>query len=102
MHPAVLRSLKSIFEGGTNCNKSVSVCGEMAGEPLYAALLIGLGARNLSLSMSRIPEVKHYIRLMKHSELVHLASECVLLENAQKIEKKFKEYLDSIVSNSMN
>ena len=102
MHPAVLRSLKSIFEGGTNCNKSVSVCGEMAGEPLYAALLIGLGARNLSLSMSRIPEVKHYIRLMKHSELVHLASECVLLENAEKIEKKFKEYLDSIVSNSMN
>ena len=96
MHPAVLRSLKSIFTGGLENQKSVSICGEMAGEPLYAALLIGLGAQNLSLSISRIPEVKHYIRLMNFAQLKMLVSECMYLDKASAIEKKFKDYIQSL------
>ena len=96
MHPAVLRSLKSIFIGGLENRKSVSICGEMAGEPLYAALLIGLGAQNLSLSISRIPEVKHYIRLMNFAHLKTLVSECMYLDKASTIEKKFKDYIQSL------
>jgi phosphotransferase system enzyme I (PtsI) len=96
MHPAVLRSLKSIFTGGLENRKSVSICGEMAGEPLYAALLIGLGAQNLSLSISRIPEVKHYIRLMNFAHLKTLVSECMYLDKASTIEKKFKDYIQSL------
>lgn len=97
MHPAVLRSLQSIFSGALRNDKPVSICGEMAGEPLYAALLIGLGAQSLSLSISRMPEVKHYIRLMEYTKLEQLVSESMCLDKAEKIEDKFKSYIRSLI-----
>jgi phosphotransferase system enzyme I (PtsI) len=45
-------------------HKPVSLCGEMAGDPRYTALLLGLGIRDLSMSPANIPRVKQRIRAM--------------------------------------
>ncbi|MFW6181058.1 MAG: phosphoenolpyruvate--protein phosphotransferase [Spirochaetota bacterium] len=60
-HPAILRSLKIIAETVINRPVELSICGEMAGDPLYTLLLIGLGYRVLSMGVNTIPVVKSII-----------------------------------------
>ena len=93
---AVLRSLRTIFEQSDKNQKHVSVCGEMAGEPIYAALLIGLGAKSLSVSVSRLPEIKHYIRLMNLGELKKLTNDLMTLDQAELIEQKLSAFLENL------
>jgi len=61
-HPAVLRTLKAIIDGGNRVGTPVSVCGEMAGEPAFVSLLVGMGAQSLSLTPSMHAEVKYFVR----------------------------------------
>jgi phosphotransferase system enzyme I (PtsI) len=61
-HPAVLQLIRDVIRAGTRSNVSVSVCGEMAGEPLYTLLLMGLGLNTFSMNSPDIPEVKKIIR----------------------------------------
>jgi phosphoenolpyruvate-protein phosphotransferase (PTS system enzyme I) len=62
LHPAVLRLIQFAIEAGLRHRMPVSVCGEMAGDPRYTALLLGLGIRNLSMAPRNIPRVKQRIR----------------------------------------
>ena len=62
LHPAVLRLIQFAVEAALRRGMPISVCGEMAGEPRYAALLLGLGLRNLSMAPRNIPRVKQRIR----------------------------------------
>jgi phosphotransferase system enzyme I (PtsI) len=62
LHPAVLRLIQLAVEAAERRGIPVSVCGEMAGDPRYAALLLGLGLRELSMSPRSIPRVKQRIR----------------------------------------
>ena len=62
LHPAVLRTLDGIARAAAAAGRPLSVCGEMAGEPLQAVLLVGLGFRELSMAPSAIPRVKEAIR----------------------------------------
>jgi phosphotransferase system enzyme I (PtsI) len=61
-HPAVLKLVRDVIRVGQRHNISVSVCGEMAGEPLYTLLLLGLGLTLFSMNGPDIPEVKKIIR----------------------------------------
>jgi phosphotransferase system enzyme I (PtsI) len=61
IHPAILRSLKHINETAERCGVDLSICGEMAGDPLYSLLLIGLGFRTLSMGVMTIPIVKSIV-----------------------------------------
>jgi phosphoenolpyruvate-protein phosphotransferase (PTS system enzyme I) len=61
-HPAVLKLVRDVIRIGQRHNISVSVCGEMAGEPLYTLLLLGLGLSLFSMNGPDIPEVKKIIR----------------------------------------
>ena len=69
-HPAVLGLVRDIIRKGRNI--SVSMCGEMAGEPLYTLLLLGLGLTTFSMNAPDIPEVKKIIRstTMEHARAV--------------------------------
>ena len=61
-HPAVVRMLKWVCDAGMAAGKDVSVCGEMASEPLAAFLLMGLGYRTLSVSPPALPLIRWLIR----------------------------------------
>jgi phosphotransferase system enzyme I (PtsI) len=71
-HPAVLGLIRDVIRKGTRSNISVSMCGEMAGEPLYTLLLLGLGLTCFSMNSPDIPEVKKIIRstTMEHARSV--------------------------------
>ena len=62
LHPAVLRLLHHVLLEASDANVPVSICGELSGDPKMTRLLIGLGARELSLHPSRLLEVKNIIR----------------------------------------
>lgn len=64
-HPAVLHAIKRVADAGALFGKKVSVCGEMAADPLNAMLMVGMGIREFSLSAPSIPQVKKV--LMEHS-----------------------------------
>jgi phosphoenolpyruvate-protein phosphotransferase (PTS system enzyme I) len=71
-HPSVLRLLRDTIRAGARNHIAVSVCGEMAGEPLYTLLLLGLGLNTFSMNGPDIPEVKKIIRstTLKHAQQV--------------------------------
>jgi phosphotransferase system enzyme I (PtsI) len=62
LHPAVLRLIQFTAEAALRARIPVCVCGEMAGDPRYSALLMGLGIRELSMTASNVPVVKSRIR----------------------------------------
>ena len=68
LHPAVLRLIQLSTEAALRARIPVNVCGEIAGEPRYSALLIGLGIRELSMSAMGLPLVKQRIRALSLDE----------------------------------
>jgi phosphotransferase system enzyme I (PtsI) len=73
-HPAILRLIRAVVEAGHNNGIWVGVCGEMAGEPLFAPLLLGMGIDELSAASSSLPRVKEVIRRLTLSEAQELAA----------------------------
>jgi phosphotransferase system enzyme I (PtsI) len=64
LHPGVLRLVQFAVEAAARRGIPISICGEIAGDPRYAALLLGLGLRELSMSPRNIPRVKQRIRCL--------------------------------------
>jgi phosphoenolpyruvate-protein kinase (PTS system EI component) len=72
MHPALLRLIRIAVEAADQRGVSLSVCGEMAGDPVAALALVGLGIRALSMSAASLPAVRRAIR---HANADQLAAE---------------------------
>ena len=70
LHPAVLRLVQFATEAALRHRIPVSLCGEMAGDPRYTALLLGLGINELSMATVNIPRVKQRIRALEHAACV--------------------------------
>jgi phosphoenolpyruvate-protein phosphotransferase (PTS system enzyme I) len=85
-HPAVLRTLDGIVRSADAAGRPLSVCGEMAADPLQAVLLVGLGYRSLSMAPSAIPRVKEAIRAVSASVAAALAHRCLGLGSGAEIE----------------
>ncbi|MGH8019955.1 MAG: phosphoenolpyruvate--protein phosphotransferase [Opitutaceae bacterium] len=73
LHPAIIQALKWIFEAAAAEGTDISLCGEIAGNPAYVELLLGLGARSLSVAPGEILEVKRVIRSSNMAEAIALA-----------------------------
>jgi phosphotransferase system enzyme I (PtsI) len=73
-HPAILRLIRAVVEAAHNNNIWVGVCGEMAGEPLFTPLLLGMGIDELSAASSSLPRVKEVIRRLTLREAQELAA----------------------------
>ncbi len=69
-HPAVLRLISMAIKAGHKAGIPVSMCGEMAGEPRYTRLLLGLGLRHFSMQPVMVPEVKRIVQESDVDELV--------------------------------
>jgi phosphotransferase system enzyme I (PtsI) len=97
-HPAVVRTLKRIVDDSHRAGVIVSVCGEMAGDPIYAALLLGLGVDSLSMSPPAIPAVRFLVRAMKMSDAQKLATEVLSMTSATDIYAKCQQFHRSRVT----
>jgi phosphotransferase system enzyme I (PtsI) len=80
-HPAVLRTLRHIVVEAHRARIKVSVCGEMAGDPNYTALLIGLGVDELSMAPPLIPAARYVLRSLKLTEAKQLAQLALAMES---------------------
>ncbi|HUR58498.1 MAG TPA: phosphoenolpyruvate--protein phosphotransferase, partial [Opitutaceae bacterium] len=84
-HPAILRTLRQIVDEAHRHKLPVSVCGEMAGDPVFAPLLLGLGVDSLSMSPAWLPPVKFLIRNMTMADARALAVEALSLASPKEI-----------------
>jgi phosphotransferase system enzyme I (PtsI) len=73
LHPAVLRLIQFSVEAGLRARVPVSVCGEIAGDPRFAALLLGLGVRELSMTTRSLLRVKRRVRVLNLVEAARRA-----------------------------
>jgi phosphotransferase system enzyme I (PtsI) len=84
-HPAVVRTLKHIVDEAHRFKIPVSVCGEMAGDPIFAPLLLGLGVDSLSMSSAWLPSVKYLVRSMTMTDARALAQEALGMSSPKEI-----------------
>jgi phosphotransferase system enzyme I (PtsI) len=90
-HPAVLRSIKLIVEAAHKEGIPVSICGEMAADPLSTLLLVGLGVDELSMSSWCIMECKKIIRSVNYDEARAISAEALKFADSNSINSFLKE-----------
>jgi phosphotransferase system enzyme I (PtsI) len=77
LHPAVLRMIREVVQAGRAAKIPVAMCGEMAGDPLYIPVLLGLGVNELSMNAMAVPVVKRVIRLLSLEEAREVARQAL-------------------------
>jgi phosphotransferase system enzyme I (PtsI) len=87
-HPAVIRTLRALIDVSHARNIPVSVCGEMAGDPVFVPLLLGLGIDALSMTPPLIPAVRYLVRAMTMADAKALAAEALTLSSPKEIYAK--------------
>jgi phosphotransferase system enzyme I (PtsI) len=86
LHPAVLRLIQNVIRVAVDAGIDITVCGEMAGDPVLSILLIGMGFEQLSMSPTVIPEIKKVISSISQQDAQHLVAEIMKLSTAGEIE----------------
>jgi phosphotransferase system enzyme I (PtsI) len=77
VHPAILRLISQVADAARNAGRPLTICGEMAGDPRYTELLLGLGLRELSVAPGEMLEVKNAIRKVNLAAAKLLAIEAL-------------------------
>jgi len=96
-NPAVIKLVKSVIRAARRGKVETSLCGEIAGDPVYTMLLIGLGLRNLSLVPSQIPAIKQVIRRVKVEDCERLARRVGSLDSDRRILSTLRSELQKTV-----
>ena len=86
-HPAVLRMIKNIIEAAHSAGIKVGMCGEMAGEPAFALILLGLGLDGFSMPPFVIPELKYTIRSVTLKDAKEVAHQVLKLSTGKEVEE---------------
>ncbi|ENM3984578.1 phosphoenolpyruvate--protein phosphotransferase [Vibrio cholerae] len=94
MHPAVVMALKQIQQICTTHQIPVCVCGELAGDPIGALLLIGLGYTTLSMNTSNVAKVKYLVRHSELAELTELAEQALSQPYGREIYNMMLAYIE--------
>lgn len=92
LHPAVIRAINEVLEAAKLAGIPVTVCGEMAGSAFYAPLLIGLGARDLSMNVNSIRHIRHLLSGIDVSEATSLVDRVKACETAEETESLLHDY----------
>ena len=87
LHPAILRLVKFVIDSGKKAGIPVSMCGEMASDPLYAIVLLGLGLEIFSMNPSSIPVLKDVLRSVRYKECRRISEAALQKKTAQEIEE---------------
>ncbi|MBD3413145.1 MAG: phosphoenolpyruvate--protein phosphotransferase [Candidatus Aminicenantes bacterium] len=91
LHPSVLRLLKFIIESAKKEKKDVTVCGEMAADPLSALALLGLGLTSFSMNPIFIPKIKKALRSVEYKTIKKIVEHGLNLKTAREVEEHFLE-----------
>ncbi|MBU4346266.1 MAG: phosphoenolpyruvate--protein phosphotransferase [Candidatus Omnitrophica bacterium] len=86
LHPAVLRMIKNIIEAAHHAGIWVGMCGEMAGEPAFILIILGLGLDEFSMPPQVIPEVKYIIRSVTLKKAQEIAQKALQLSTGKEVE----------------
>jgi phosphoenolpyruvate-protein kinase (PTS system EI component) len=92
LHPAVIEAISTVLNAAATAGIPVGVCGEMAGSAFYVPLLIGLGARELSMNINSITQVRHLIAGISSNEAAELVARVRSGSTADEIESGLREY----------
>jgi phosphotransferase system enzyme I (PtsP) len=94
LHPAVLKAMQQIVQGASLTKTPISVCGELAGDPLGAMALLGMGIDTLSMSVGSLLRVKKVILSFSMTELAALLKQAISLPDASAIRDLYASKLD--------
>jgi len=94
LHPAVLRAIHQVIRDAHEAQRPVSVCGEMAGDPAAALLLLGMGVDSLSMSAASLLRVKWAVRSFSRSQACSLLGEALQLEDGKAVRELVHRILD--------
>ncbi|MBI2081853.1 MAG: phosphoenolpyruvate--protein phosphotransferase, partial [candidate division NC10 bacterium] len=83
LHPAVLRLIRTTISAAHNAGIWVAMCGEMAGDPLYTAVLVALGIDELSMNPVAIPLVKRVVRTLSTGEALRVVHDLAACSTAR-------------------
>ena len=96
LHPAILRLIRRTVDGAHDARIPVSMCGEMAGEPFFTYVLLGLGLDELSMNATSIPRVKRILRKSVAYEAKEFAGGLLLHATAAEIGKILRKKLEDV------
>ncbi len=94
LHPAVLKAMRQVVEGARRSGIPVSVCGEMAGDPLGLMAILGMGIDSLSMSVGSLLRAKKVIKTVTMSEMATLFNEVIKMPDAEDIREFYTDYLN--------
>ncbi len=94
LHPSVLSAILHVIQGAHIHNKPVSICGELAGNPLGALVLMGMGMQSLSMSAGSILRVKKVIRNFTREQAIDVMSRALTMEDGSMVREMVIEELD--------
>ena len=91
-HPAVVRQIKRVIEEGHKAGIWIGVCGEMAGDPEAAPILLGLGLDEFSLAAPGIPHLKAVLREWSYRDAQKIAAEVTNLEDGRAVREHVRKH----------
>ncbi|PNS11126.1 phosphoenolpyruvate--protein phosphotransferase PtsP [Mixta theicola] len=94
LHPAMLKALKSIAESAREAQVELCLCGEMAGDPMCVALLIGLGYYHLSMNGKNVPRVKYLLRHIDREEALLLSERSLQAQTATEVRHQVAAFME--------
>lgn len=94
LHPAVLKAIYQVVQAGHAYNKPVGICGEMAGDPAAALLLVGMGLDSLSMSVSSLLRVKWVLRHFTLNRTRKILADVLQMEDAESIREHMNHVLE--------
>jgi phosphotransferase system enzyme I (PtsI) len=95
LNPAILRLIQMTVDACHNAGKWVGMCGEMAGDPQFVPLLLGMGLDEFSVSVSVIPEIKKVIRVMPFEKSKEIAQAALKMKTSEEVLKLIKDNVPS-------
>ncbi len=96
-HPAVTKLIRDVARAAKRSDIPVSCCGEAAGEPEFAALLLGLGLRTLSVTASDIPPIKRLVRSLSIPQCERIAKKAISLDSESEASAFLRDRINRLV-----
>lgn len=100
LHPAMLRLLSSVIRAAQTAQIEVTMCGEMAGEPLCLPVLLGMGLRVLSMNPTSVPVIRHLVSALSVPDCVRLFDALLALDTTNAVEAHTRRALRTMLQNT--